>query len=53
MMRKIGLIEGIKSGRAYRFDTRSILEFLDEVKGKDISNENTCRLILLERGRKK
>jgi len=53
MMRRLGLLTGIKKGHAYIFDEQMVMAFLNEARGKDISNEDTCQRILLERGRRK
>lgn len=38
MLREIGVMKAIKTGRNYMFSRRSILKFQDEYEGMDVSN---------------
>ena len=49
-LRKIGVLEAIKTGKNYMFSKASLLEFQERYKGKDVSNVKAAVQAMCEIG---
>ena len=50
MLRKIGVLTGMKNGKGYIYPSDEIDSFLKNYKGADISNEGTINAFRKEKG---
>ncbi len=52
-LRKIGVLEAIRTGQSYMFSREAILEFQRDYKGKDVSNVKNAIIAMNEVMKKK
>ncbi len=52
-LRKIGVLEAIRTGQSYMFSREAILEFQRDYKGKDVSNVKNAVIAMNEVTKKK
>lgn len=52
-LRKIGVLEAIRTGQSYMFSREAILEFQRDYKGKDVSNVKNAVIAMNEVMKKK
>lgn len=52
-LRKIGVLEAIRTGQSYMFSREAILEFQRDYKGKDVSNVKNAIIAMNEVTKKK